>query len=99
MACLFSKHFLSDGFRERILLLRRREGVTKQKLKKILTLTFRKQKISQVGFVRLVVIRLEAPGLNAVSLKPAFNKASRAMIAFGLKECPHHPMTIARQGN
>ena len=66
VACLFSKHFLSDGFRERILLSRRREGVTKQKLKKILTLTFRKQKISQVGFVRLVVIRLEAHGLNVL---------------------------------
>ena len=92
MACLFSKHVLSDGFRERILLLRLSEGVTKQKLKKILTLTFRKQKFSQVGFVRLVVIRLEAPGLNVLSLKPAFNKASRAMIAFGLKECPHHLM-------
>ena len=67
---------------QRIFLLRLREGVTKQKLKKI----------SQVGFVRLVVIRLEAPGLNVLLLKTAFNKVSTAMIAFGLKECPHYLM-------
>ena len=65
---------------QRIFLLRLREGVTKQKLKKI----------SQVGFVRLVVIRLEAPGLNVLLLKTAFNKVSTAMMAFGLKECPHY---------
>ena len=51
---------------QRICLLRLREGVTKQKLKKILILPIRKRKISQVGFVRLVVIRLEAPGLNVL---------------------------------
>ena len=67
---------------QRIFSLRLREGVTKQKLKKI----------SQVGFVRLVVIRLEAPGLNVLLLKTAFNKVSTAMIAFGLKECPHYLM-------
>ena len=67
---------------QRIFLLRLREGVTKQKLKKI----------SQVGFVRLVVIRLEAPGLNVLLLKTAFNKVSTAMIPFGLKECPHYLM-------
>ena len=67
---------------QRIFLWRLREGVTKQKLKKI----------SQVGFVRLVVIRLEAPGLNVLLLKTAFNKVSTAMIAFGLKECPHYLM-------
>ena len=67
---------------QRIFLLRLREGVTKQKLKKI----------SQVGFVRLVVIRLEAPGLNVLLLKTAFNKVSTAMMAFGLKECPHYLM-------
>ena len=58
---------------QRIFLLRLREGVTKQKLKKI----------SQVGFVRFVVIRLEAPGLNVLLLTTAFNKVSTAMIAFG----------------
>ena len=31
-------------------------------------------------------------------LKPAFKKASTTMIAFGLKECPHHLM-VPRQGN
>ena len=67
---------------QRIFLLRLREGVTKQKLKKI----------SQVGFVRFVVIRLEAPGLNVLLLTTAFNKVSTAMIAFGLKECPHYLM-------
>ena len=51
---------------QRIFLLRLREGVTKQKLKNILILPIRKQKISQVGFVRLVEIRLEAPGLNVL---------------------------------
>ena len=51
---------------QRIFLLRLREGVTKQKLKNILILPIRKQKISQEGFVRLVVIRLEAPGLNVL---------------------------------
>ena len=44
---------------------------------------FRKQKISQVGFVRIVVIRLEAPALDFLLLKPAFKKASTTMIAFG----------------
>ena len=67
---------------QRIFLLRLREGVTKQKLKKI----------SQVGFVRFVVIRLEAPGMNVLLLTTAFNKVSTAMIAFGLKECPHYLM-------
>ena len=67
---------------QRIFLLRLREGVTKQKMKKI----------SQVGFVRFVVIRLEAPGLNVLLLTTAFNKVSTAMIAFGLKECPHYLM-------
>ena len=51
---------------QRIFLLRLREVVTKQKLKNILILPIRKQKISQVGLVRLVVIRLEAPGLNVL---------------------------------
>ena len=51
---------------QRIFSLRLREGVTKQKLKNILILPIRKQKISQVGFVRLVEIRLEAPGLNVL---------------------------------
>ena len=51
---------------QRIFLLGLREGVTKQKLKNILILPIRKQKISQVRFVRLVVIRLEAPGLNVL---------------------------------
>ena len=31
-------------------------------------------------------------------LKPAFKKASATMVAFGLKECPHHLM-VRRQGN
>ena len=44
-------------------------------------LPFRKQKISQVGFIRLAVIRLEAPGLNYILLKPAF-KANTTMIGF-----------------
>ena len=35
-----------------------------------------------VGFVLLAVIRLEAPGLNFILLKPAFKKASTTMIAF-----------------
>ena len=35
-----------------------------------------------VGFVLLAVIRLEAPGLNFILLKPAFMKASTTMIAF-----------------
>ena len=51
---------------QRIFSLRLREGVTKQKLKNILILPIRKQKISQVGFVRLVEIRLEAPGQNVL---------------------------------
>ena len=50
---------------QRIFSLRLREGVTKQKLKNILISRIRKQ-ISQVGFVRLVEIRLEAPGLNVL---------------------------------
>ena len=45
-------------------------------------LSFRKQKDQSVGFVLLVVIRLEAPGLNFILLKPAFMKASTTMIAF-----------------
>ena len=40
----------------------------------------------------------EAPGLNFLSLRPAFRKTSTTMIAFGLKECPHHLMFL-RQGN
>ena len=51
----------------------------------------------QVGFVRLAVIRLEAPGLNFLLLKPAFKKASTTMIAFNLKEWQHH-LTVPRQG-
>ena len=51
---------------QRIFLLRLREGVTKQKLKNILILPISKQKISQVGFVHLVEIRVEAPGLNVL---------------------------------
>ena len=46
----------------------------------------RKQKISQVGFVRIAVIRvirLEAPALDFLLLTPAFKKASTTMIAFG----------------
>ena len=42
---------------QRIFLLRLRGGVTKQKLKNILILPIRKQKISEVRFVRLVVKR------------------------------------------
>ena len=74
-----------------------RQGVTKRK---ILVLPFRKQKISQVGFVCLAVLRLEAPELDFL-LKPAFKKASTTMIAFSLKkkiECPHH-LLVLRQGN
>ena len=41
------------------------------------------QKISQVGFIRLAVIRLEAPKLDFLLLKPAFKKASTMLIAFG----------------
>ena len=59
-----------------------RQGVTKRK---ILVLPFRKQKVSQVGFVRLAVLRLEAPELDFL-LKPAFKKASTTMIAFSLKK-------------
>ena len=44
---------------------------------------FRKQRISQVGFVRLAVIRLEAPELDFLLLKPGFKKARTTMIAFG----------------
>ena len=51
---------------QRIFLLRLCGGATKQKLKNILILPIRQQKISQLGFVRLVVIRLEAPGLNVL---------------------------------
>ena len=87
---------------QRIFLLRLEgegEGVTKRKLKKILVLPFRQQKISQVGFVRFTVKRLEAPGLNCfLLLRSAFKKASTTMIGFGLKECPHHLM-VSRQGN
>ena len=43
---------------------------------------FRKQKIIQVGFVRIAVIRLEAPPLDFVLLKPAFKKESTRMISF-----------------
>ena len=62
---------------------------------------FRKQKISQVGFVRLAVIRLESPELDFLFIKPAFKKVSTTMIAFGFfktTECPHHLM-VPRQGN
>ena len=65
-----------------------------RKFKKILVLRFCKRKISHVGFVSLAVIRLEAPGLNFLLLKPTFKKASMTMIAFGLKECPHHLMVL-----
>ena len=65
-----------------------------RKFKKILVLPFCKRKISHVGFVSLAVIRLEAPGLNFLLLKPTFKKASMTMIAFGLKECPHHLMVL-----
>ena len=57
-----------------------RQGVTKRK---ILVLPFRKQNISQIGFVRLAVIRLEAPELDLLLLKPAFKTARTTMIAFG----------------
>ena len=45
-------------------------------------LFFRKQKISQVGFVSIAVIRFEAPTLDFVLLKLAFKKESTTMIAF-----------------
>ena len=84
---------------QRIFLLRLCEGVTKRKLKKILVLPFRQQKISQVGFVRFTVKRLEAPGLNCfLLLRSAFKKATTTMIGFGIKECPCHLM-VPRQGN
>ena len=51
-----------------------RQGVAKRK---ILVLPFRKQKISQVGFVHLASIRLEAPELDFFLLKPAFKKARK----------------------
>ena len=53
------------------------------------SIPFRKH-ISQVGFVRLVAIRLEAPGLDFLLLKATLKKASTMMIASGLKECAHH---------
>ena len=46
-------------------------------------LPFHKQKISQVGFVCLAVVRLEARELDFLVLKPAFKKASTTMIALG----------------
>ena len=70
-------------------------------LEEILVSPFRKQKISQVGFVRLAVIRLESPELDFLFIKPAFKKVSTTMIAFGFfktTECPHHLM-VPRQGN
>ena len=62
-----------------------RQGVTKGKrtILEILVLQFRKQRISQVGFVRLAVTRLEAPELDFLLLKPGFKKARTTMIAFG----------------
>ena len=80
-----------------------RQGVTKRKLAdalRDLVLPFRKQNISHVAFVCLAVIRLEAPELDLLLLKPAFKTARTTMIAFGsLKtECPHHLM-VPRQGN
>ena len=64
-----------------------RQGVTKRKLaddsEEILVLPFRKQNISHVAFVRLAVIRLEAPELDLLLLKPAFKTARTTMIAFG----------------
>ena len=45
-------------------------------MKEILILLFRKHKISQVGFVRLAVMRLEAPGLNFILLcKTSFQES------------------------
>ena len=66
----------------------------RRKFKKILVLPFRKRKISRVRFVHLAVIRLEVPGLNFLLLKPTFKKASTTVIAFRLKECPHHLMVL-----
>ena len=41
-----------------------------------LILPFRKQKISQVGFARLAVMRLEAPGVNFILLcKTSFQES------------------------
>ena len=85
---------------QRIFLLRLREGVTKQKLKKILILRFRKQKISQVVFVRLAVLRLEAHELDFF-IKASFQESEHYDDSFQFKkkiECPHH-LLVLRQGN
>ena len=74
-----------------------RQGVTKRK---ILVLPFRKQKISQVGFVRLAVLRLEAPELDFF-IKASFQESEHDDDSFQFKkktECPHH-LLVLQQGN
>ena len=74
-----------------------RQGVTKRK---ILVLPFRKQKISQVVFVRLAVLRLEAHELDFF-IKASFQESEHYDDSFQFKkkmECPHH-LLVLRQGN
>ena len=59
-----------------------RQGVTKRK---ILVLPFRKQKISQVGFVRLAVLRLEAPELDFF-IKASFQESKHDDDSFQFKK-------------
>ena len=79
--------------------------ITKRKLVhglEILVLPFRKQKISQVGFVCIAVIRLEAPELDFFFIKASFQESAHDDDSFRfLKkpiEYPHHLM-VPRQGN
>ena len=59
-----------------------RQGVTKRK---ILVLPFRKQKISQVGFVRRAVLRLEAPELDFF-IKASFQESEHDDDSFQFKK-------------
>ena len=61
---------------------------------------FRKQNISHVAFVRLAVIRLEAPELDLLFIKASFqvNENDDDSFRFLKTECSHHLM-VPRQGN
>ena len=77
---------------QRIFLLRLCEGVTKRKLKKILVLPLPQQKISQVGFVRFTVKRLEAPGLNCFFvIKTSFQESEHDDDRFRFKRMSTSP--------
>ena len=53
--------------------------------------------ISQIGIVRLEVIRLEAPELDFLLLKPV-QESEYDYDSYKKTECPHHLM-VPRQGN